>query len=46
MGIVGIGIGILGYIAKDFSIIIMAVGGLILISAGLICRVASKKLVV
>ncbi|TBO43699.1 sodium transporter [Pedobacter kyonggii] len=46
MGIVGIGIGILGYIAKDFSITVMAVGGLILISAGLIWRVASKKLVV
>jgi len=46
MGIVGIGIGILGYIAKDFSITVMAVGGLILISAVLIWRVASKKLVV
>jgi len=46
MGIVGIGIGILGYIAKDFSITVMVVGGLILISAGLIWRVDSKKLVV
>lgn len=43
MFVVGIGIGILGYIAKDFSITVMTVGGLILVSAGLLWRVAGKK---
>lgn len=45
MCIVGIGIGLLGYIAQDFSVTVMTVGGLILISAGLLWRLADKKLV-
>ena len=45
MCVVGIGIGILGYIAKNFSATVMTVGGLILVSAVLLWRLANKKLV-
>ncbi|WP_235884357.1 sodium:solute symporter family protein [Pedobacter hiemivivus] len=43
MGVVGVGIGILGYVAKDFSATVMTVGGLIIISAIFLWRIAVKK---
>jgi SSS family solute:Na+ symporter len=44
MGVVGVGIAVLGYVAKDFSATVMTVGGVIFLSAILLWRLASRKL--